>query len=78
MYRFYIDKKGYPRWKDTHLLVHRTVVANMVGGPIFPGLVVHHIDWDKRNFRKNNLCLMTREAHDYLHGFVSKKYSSPK
>jgi len=67
MFNFYIDAKGYPRWKDSHKLVHRTVAAKMVGGKIFPGQVVHHIDGNKRNFRKNNLWIMTRSDHSKLH-----------
>ncbi|KKT37654.1 MAG: HNH endonuclease [Parcubacteria group bacterium GW2011_GWA1_44_13] len=63
----YIDAKGYPRWKDSHILVHRTVAANMVGGRIFPGMVVHHKDGNKRNFRKSNLWIMSRRAHARLH-----------
>lgn len=64
---FYIDAKGYPRWKDSHKLVHRTVAVNKVGGTIFPGYVVHHIDGNKRNFRKNNLWVMSRSLHAKLH-----------
>ncbi len=67
MLRFYIDSKGYPRWKDSKNLVHRTVAANKVGGRIFPGLVVHHIDGNKRNFRKSNLWIMSRGDHSRLH-----------
>lgn len=67
MNRFYIDKKGYPRWNDTGILVHRVVARNMLGDQIPPGMVVHHIDGNKRNFRKNNLALMSRSAHMRLH-----------
>ncbi|MFZ2621073.1 MAG: HNH endonuclease signature motif containing protein [Minisyncoccia bacterium] len=64
---FYIDKKGYPRWKISRTLVHRTVARNKVGGKIFAGMVVHHIDGNKRNFRKSNLWIMSRSAHSRLH-----------
>jgi hypothetical protein len=67
LYKFYIDRKGYPRWKDSRKLVHRTVAANKVGGSIFSGMVVHHRDGNKRNFRKSNLQIMTRSAHSRLH-----------
>ena len=63
----YIDQKGYPRWKDSGLLVHRTVAANMLSGKIPSGMVIHHIDNNKRNFRKNNLEIMSRSAHAILH-----------
>ena len=67
MQNFYIDKKGYPRWNDSNTLVHRTVASNKVGGKIFHGYVVHHIDGDKRNFRKHNLHIMSRSNHSKLH-----------
>ena len=65
--RTYKDKKDYPRWKDSGKLVHRTVAANMVGGPIGKGRVVHHKDGDKSNFRKSNLIVMSRRSHSSLH-----------
>ena len=61
------DRKGYPRWKDSGKLVHRTVASNMVGGPIGRDRVVHHKDGDKSNFRKSNLVVMKRSAHSRLH-----------
>jgi len=63
----YIDQEGYPRWKDSRRLVHRTVAANMFGGKLPDGMIVHHIDGNKRNFRKNNLGVMNRSAHAILH-----------
>lgn len=63
----YIDRNGYPRWKNTGILVHRIVAANLIGGKLFPGMIVHHIDGDKLNFRKNNLSIMSRSAHSRLH-----------
>jgi hypothetical protein len=45
----YKDKKGYPKWKDSGKLVHRTVAYNMVGGPIGRGRAIHHKDGNKSN-----------------------------
>ncbi len=67
MFNLYIDKKGYPRFKNSGLLVHRVVAKNMVGGKIFPNYVVHHKDGNKRNFRKNNLWIMSRSSHSRYH-----------
>ncbi len=67
MYNIYVDSNGYPRWNDSNKLVHRTVAANIVGGRIFPGYVVHHIDGNKMNFRKTNLWIMSRSNHARLH-----------
>ena len=67
MGKFYYDKKGYPRWRDSKKLVHRTVAAKKVGGKIFKDLVVHHKDGNKKNFRKSNLQIMSRSKHSKLH-----------
>ena len=64
---FYIDRKGYPRYKDTGELVHRKVAAKKVGGPIYKGNVVHHKDGNKRNFRRDNIQVMSRSEHSKLH-----------
>jgi hypothetical protein len=63
----YKDKKGYPRWSDTGKLVHRAVAANMIGGPIGKGRLVHHKNGNKSNFRKSNLIVMSRKQHSSLH-----------
>lgn len=67
MGEFYYDKNGYPRWRDSGKLVHRTVAASKVGGRIFKGLIVHHKDGNKKNFRKSNLVIMSRKNHSRLH-----------
>ena len=64
---FFYDKKHYPRWRDSKGLVHRSVMRKMLGGRIPRGMVVHHKDGDKGNFRRGNLRLMTRSAHARLH-----------
>ncbi len=74
MGNFYYDEKGYPRWKNTKKLVHRTVAENKVGGKIFKGMVVHHRDGNKKNFRKSNLVIMGRSNHSRLH--IRKRKSS--
>jgi len=60
MGKFHYDKKGYPRWNDSGLLVHRTVAK----AP--KGKVVHHKDGNTKNFRKANLKVMSRGAHSRL------------
>jgi hypothetical protein len=68
MGKFYYDKKGYPRWRDSDELVHRTV-SKPKGDQ-----VVHHKDENKKNFRKDNLENMDRSSHSKLH--AKKKKSS--
>ena len=65
--KFYYDEKGYPRWRDTGELVHRTVAQNKVGGKIFAGMVVHHKDVNPHNFRRDNLVVMDKSSHSSLH-----------
>jgi len=65
--KFYYDKKGYPRWRDSKELVHRSVARKKVGGVIFNGCVVHHKDGNPHNFRKNNLTILTRSKHAKIH-----------
>jgi hypothetical protein len=78
MYNFYVDLKGYPRWKDSRQLVHRTVAKNMVGGFIYPGYVVHHLDGNKMNFSKKNLWIMTRSAHSRHHALERRMSSTQR
>jgi len=63
---FYVDLKGYPRFKDTNELVHRKIAAKKMGGRIFPDYVIHHKDGNKMNFRKENLQGMKRGDHTSL------------
>jgi len=70
---FYYDKNGYPRWRNSKKLVHRTVASKKVGGRIFDGFVVHHLDGNKKNFRKRNLVIMSRSNHARLHARKRKK-----
>ncbi len=67
MGKFYYDKKGYPRWRDSDELVHRTV-SKPKGDD-----VVHHKDSNKKNFRKSNLENMDRSEHSSLHAKKKKK-----
>ena len=61
MERFHYDKKGYPRWNDSNLLVHRTVNKTPTG------MHTHHKDENKKNFRKANLMTLSPNAHGKLH-----------
>jgi len=65
--KFFYDKKGYPRWRNSKKLVHRSVAENKIGGKIWRGNVVHHKDGNKKNFRRSNLTVMNRSRHSSLH-----------
>jgi len=60
-YEQYKDKNG--KWKRTHV----RVAEKKVGGKIWPGRVVHHIDGNKKNNRPENLQVMPRSKHSKLH-----------
>jgi len=65
----YKDRRGYPRWRDSGKLVHRTIM-----GPIGKGKVVHHKDGNKSNFRKSNLTVMGKRQHSSLHARKRRRF----
>ncbi len=66
------------RWVDGYVMVpnphgpgrvleHRLVAEYMIGRPLLPGEVVHHIDECRTNNDPSNLQVMTRSDHSSLH-----------
>lgn len=51
----YTDSKGYPRYKDSNRLVHRSKAAKKLGRPLRPGEVVHHKNENKQDYSFSNL-----------------------
>jgi len=71
-----LDEKGYPIFEDSHEKKHRWMMRkNLLGIEKFDfdklsrekDLVVHHIDENKKNYRRDNLALLTQEAHKNIH-----------
>jgi hypothetical protein len=61
---------GYQQFKDRAerwVLVHRRVAEKKVGGKIYPGREVHHIDGDKSNNRPSNLTILSSAQHRRIH-----------
>jgi hypothetical protein len=58
--------KKIKRKDGTTIDEHRLLMAEKLAEP---GLIVHHIDGDKRNNAPDNLAVMTRAEHACLHGF---------
>lgn len=66
--KVYEDEKGYWRFKDSDVPVHRWVAERKLGRPLRPGEVVHHKDRDKSNNDPDNLWVFrSQEEHDEVH-----------
>ena len=65
----YIDSRGYLRFKDSGIYVHRWVAEkHILGRKLRPGEVVHHTDGNKLNNDPSNLEVMWKSKHDKEHG----------
>ena len=66
-----VNSSGYQQFKDPGTgkwtLTHRRVAEKLVGGGIFPGREVHHIDGDKTNNRPSNLTIVSKAQHRRIH-----------
>ena len=66
-----VNSSGYQQFKDPSTgkwtLTHRRVAEKLVGGRIFSGHEVHHIDGDKTNNRPSNLTIVSKAQHRNIH-----------
>ena len=53
------EGKSYPKYYGAH--EHRIVAERMLGRPLKPGEVVHHIDFNKRNNDPSNLMVFENQ-----------------
>lgn len=67
------DGKGYPKLNGRH--AHRVVAEQMIGRPLLPGEIVHHLDDNKKNNDPSNLVVLASQSeHARLH-FKGVKHS---
>ena len=69
----YTDKRGYLRFRDSNKLVSRYNAEKKIGRRLKPNEVVHHKNRNKRDNRRENLRVMTKEHHNNSHKFSKKK-----
>jgi len=59
----YIDDKGYRRFTNSNVLVHRWLAEKMLGRILREGEQVHHKNADKLDNSPSNLEVMTWQQH---------------
>ena len=67
-YKHKYNPKSLEARSNGYVAVHRDVASKILGRPLYPNEVVHHIDGNKLNNRPKNLQVMTRAEHNKLHG----------
>jgi len=60
--------KWYVKQNGRHQ--HRIVAEHLIGRPLLPGEVVHHLDGNKKNNHPDNLQVMSRAEHMRAHGLA--------
>jgi len=66
----YRDGRSYYKLRGKK--VHIQIAEEMLGRPLLPDEVVHHIDLDRHNNDPSNLMVMTRSEHARLHQELRK------
>jgi hypothetical protein len=65
------NSSGYQQFKHPRTgkweFVHRRVAEKLVGGKIYSGREVHHINGDKTDNRPSNLTILSSAQHRNIH-----------
>ena len=73
--KLFKDKKGYKRFSDSGIPVHRYVAERKLGRKLKTGEVVHHINRNKTdNRRKNVWVFKSQKKHDSAHRRDKKRF----
>ena len=73
----YVDDRGYRRFSDSNILVHRYIAGKKLGRKLCSEEVVHHVDGNKLNNAPSNLeVIQSWEEHDALHRNYQLVYGS--
>ena len=68
-------RKGYKRFSDSGIPVHRYVAERKLGRKLEKGEVVHHINRDKTDNRRDNLWVFhSQKKHDSAHRSDKKRF----
>ena len=68
-----LDSRGYPRYKDSKILVHhRQIMKKHNIDRLERGWVCHHIDGNKMNWRKDNLIHVRQQDHNDIERYYRK------
>ena len=71
----YSDKRGYKRYKDDNIPVHRKAAEKKLGRKLKKGEVVHHKDRNKQNNSSDNLHVFKNQnEHDKAHKYDAKRF----
>lgn len=74
MARWYTDRKGYRRFSDSGIAVHRWSASRKLGRSLGRDEVVHHINRNRQDNNPRNLWVWgSQTKHDRVHKYDKKR-----